>query len=239
MLLKEIERLREERDGLVDEIASTRRSGLSALRGPRREAAPVAGEKTAEEHATEARTMAADALRGVFGELLEDIRKQAGAAADAARDASAAAEQVRTAQEGARAAQERARIAEEETRRSSEIQRAADAERAGSKRLAARTMQDGRRPSKWSGSPKPRARRRPPPARRRRRRAPPRPRGPRRRVRRSRRRRSSAPLSRPRRRLPRGRIWSSWSVRSLRRWRNRSKSLLRGKSRRRRQATLS
>src|SRR5256885_9266161 len=75
MLLKEIERLREERDGLVDEIASTRRSGLSALRGPRREAAPVAGEKTAEEHATEARTMAAESLRRVFGELLKDIRK--------------------------------------------------------------------------------------------------------------------------------------------------------------------
>src|SRR5207253_9263570 len=39
MLIKEIERLREERDGLVDEIASNRRSGFSALRGPRRESA--------------------------------------------------------------------------------------------------------------------------------------------------------------------------------------------------------
>ena len=39
MLIKEIERLREERDGLADEIASNRRSGFSALRGPRRDAA--------------------------------------------------------------------------------------------------------------------------------------------------------------------------------------------------------
>src|SRR5207247_274662 len=90
MLIKEIERLREERDGLVDEIASNRRSGFSALRGPRRESA-AAPEKAPEETTAESRALAADALRGVFTELLEDIRRQAGTVADAAREASAPA----------------------------------------------------------------------------------------------------------------------------------------------------
>ena len=103
MLIKEIERLRGERDGLVDEIASTRRSGFSALRGPRREAAPPP-ETTPEEPTPDSRALAAEALRGVFTELLEDIRRQAGTVADAAREANAAAEQAKLAQEQAKAA---------------------------------------------------------------------------------------------------------------------------------------
>src|SRR5437773_10137922 len=90
ILIKEIERLREERDGLVDEIASNRRSGFSALRGPRREAQSPAPEKTVEETTPDSRALAAEALRGVFTELLEDIRRQAGTVADAAREANAA-----------------------------------------------------------------------------------------------------------------------------------------------------
>src|SRR5437879_4661821 len=131
LLTKEIERLREERDGLVDEIASNRRSGFSALRGPRREAqASTAAEKTVEETAPDSRALAAEALRGVFTELLEDIRRQAGTVADAAREANAAAAQAKTAQEQARVAQDEARSAQEEARRALETQRAAEAERA-------------------------------------------------------------------------------------------------------------
>src|SRR5437879_9240490 len=59
MLIKEIERLREERDGLVDEIASNRRSGCSALRGARREAqTSTAAEKTVDETAPDSRALA-------------------------------------------------------------------------------------------------------------------------------------------------------------------------------------
>src|SRR5438874_1086201 len=129
MLIKEIERLREERDSLVDEIASNRRSGFSALRGPRREAA-VPQEKVSEETTPDSRALAADALRGVFTELLEDIRRQAGTVADAAREANAAAAQAKTAQEQARVAQDEARAAQEEARRALEAQRAAEADRA-------------------------------------------------------------------------------------------------------------
>src|SRR5207248_835371 len=77
MLIKEIERLREERDSLADEIASNRRSGFSALRGPRREAA-VPQEKASEETTPDSRALAADALRGAITELLEDTRRPAG-----------------------------------------------------------------------------------------------------------------------------------------------------------------
>src|SRR5256884_6326383 len=129
MLIKEIERLREERDGLVDEIASNRRSGFSALRGPRRESA-AAPEKAPEETTAESRALAADALRGVFTELLEAIRRQAGTVADAARAANAAALQAKTAQEQARVAQDEARSAQEEARPALESQRAAEVERA-------------------------------------------------------------------------------------------------------------
>src|SRR5438309_2245058 len=131
ILIKEIERLREERDGLSDEIASSRRSGFSALRGPRREAAPPpVPEKAEEETSPDSRALAAEALRGVFTELLEDIRRQAGTVADAAREANAAAAQAKTAQEQARVAQDEARSAQEEARRALEAQRAAEAERA-------------------------------------------------------------------------------------------------------------
>src|SRR5437773_3334020 len=141
MLIKEIERLRGERDGLADEIASTRRSGFSALRGPRREAAPAVEEKTVEETTADSRALAAEALRGVFTELLEDIRKQAGTVADAAREANAAAEQARAAQQQAKAAQDEARSAQEEARRAVEAQRAAEAERSAAAARAAEQAQ--------------------------------------------------------------------------------------------------
>src|SRR5438552_1294928 len=141
MLIKEIERLREERDGLVDEIASNRRSGFSALRGPRRESA-APPEKAAGETTADSLELAADALRGVFTELLEDIRRQAGTVADAAREANAAAAQAKTAQEQARVAQDEARSAKEEARRALEAQRAAEAERAAE---AARVAEQAQR----------------------------------------------------------------------------------------------
>src|SRR5205814_1144024 len=75
------------------------------------------------------------ALRGVFTELLEDIRRQAGTVADAAREANAAAAQAKTAQEQARAAQE-------EARRALEAQRAAEADRASE---AARVAEQAQR----------------------------------------------------------------------------------------------
>jgi len=132
MLLKEIERLREERDGLVDEIASTRRSGISALRGPRRELAAAPQERSNEQSAAELRSMATEALRGVFTELLDDIRQEVRSAADIAREASLAAEQVRAGQDQARAAQEQAleelRRAQEELRTTA-AQRGAEQER--------------------------------------------------------------------------------------------------------------
>ena len=133
MLLKEIERLRDERDGLADEIASTRRSGISALRGPRRELAAAPQERSNEQSAAELRSMATEALRGVFTELLDDIRQEVRSAADIAREASLAAEQVRAGQDQARAAQEQAleelRRAQEELRSTAEAQRGAEQER--------------------------------------------------------------------------------------------------------------
>ncbi|MGH2472827.1 MAG: DivIVA domain-containing protein, partial [Candidatus Limnocylindria bacterium] len=142
LLIKEIERLRGERDGLVDEIASTRRSGFSALRGPRREAAPAPEATVEETAAPDSRALAAEALRGVFTELLEDIRRQAGTVADAAREANAAAEQAKAAQEQARVAQDEARSAQDEARRAVEAQRAAETERAAE---AARATEQAQR----------------------------------------------------------------------------------------------
>ena len=133
LLLKEVERLRDERDILVEEIASTRRGGLSALRGPRRELAPAAQEPAADLNPAEMRSMATEALRGVFTELLDDIRTEVRSAADIAREASLAAEQVRAAQGEARAAQEQAqedlRRAQEDLRNAAEAQRGAEQER--------------------------------------------------------------------------------------------------------------
>src|SRR5438874_2385560 len=147
MLIKEIERLREERDGLVDEIASNRRSGFSALRGPRRETAAVP-EKAPEETSPDSRALAADALRGVFTELLEDIRRQAGTVADAAREANAAAAQAKAAAEAVRAAEEAMRAAQEAARAAG-ADRAADAERAAQEveraTAAARAAEEARR----------------------------------------------------------------------------------------------
>ncbi len=65
VLLKEIERLRDERDQLQNEIAERRRSGISAV-APR----PV----TTDAAASEIRQLASEALRGLFQEIVDDIR---------------------------------------------------------------------------------------------------------------------------------------------------------------------
>lgn len=65
MLLKEIERLREERDALQEEIATRRRSGIAAV-APR----PLSSDAAA----AELRAVASEALRGLFQEIVEDIR---------------------------------------------------------------------------------------------------------------------------------------------------------------------
>ena len=83
LLLNEIERLREERDRLGEEIATARRGGISALRGPQRAVETPA--QAASESGPELRTAAAEALRSVLSEVLTQIRQEA-SAAEAARD---------------------------------------------------------------------------------------------------------------------------------------------------------
>ncbi|MDO8506188.1 MAG: DivIVA domain-containing protein, partial [Candidatus Limnocylindria bacterium] len=66
MLLKEIERLREERDSVQDEIATQRRSGIG----------PVASRSlTSDSVASELRSVASEALKGLFQEIVDDMRK--------------------------------------------------------------------------------------------------------------------------------------------------------------------
>ena len=65
MLLKEIERLRDDRDTLQDEIATQRRSGLAAVA-----ARPLSSDNVA----SELRSVASEALKGLFQEIVEDIR---------------------------------------------------------------------------------------------------------------------------------------------------------------------
>ncbi len=65
LLLKEIERLREERDSLENEIATHRRSGIAAV-APR----PLSTESAA----AELRAVASEALRGLFQEIVDDMR---------------------------------------------------------------------------------------------------------------------------------------------------------------------
>lgn len=65
MLLKEIERLREERDSVQDEIATQRRSGIG----------PVASRSlTSDSVASELRSVASEALKGLFQEIVDDLR---------------------------------------------------------------------------------------------------------------------------------------------------------------------
>lgn len=66
MLLKEIERLREERDSLQDEIATQRRSGISAV---------AARPLTSDTVASELRSVASEALKGLFQEIVDDMRR--------------------------------------------------------------------------------------------------------------------------------------------------------------------
>lgn len=65
VLLKEIERLRDERDQLQNEIADQRRSGIAAV-SPR----PL----TSDTAAQELRAVASEALRGLFQEIVDDMR---------------------------------------------------------------------------------------------------------------------------------------------------------------------
>jgi hypothetical protein len=74
MLLKEIERLRDERDQLQEEIAERRRGGIAAV-APR----PL----TSDAAATELRAVASEALRGLFQEIVDEIRTAPRAAAPA------------------------------------------------------------------------------------------------------------------------------------------------------------
>ena len=66
MLLKEIERLREERDSLQDDIAAQRRSGISAV---------AARPLTSDTVASELRSVASEALKGLFQEIVDDMRR--------------------------------------------------------------------------------------------------------------------------------------------------------------------
>ncbi len=65
LLLKEIDRLREERDALENEIATHRRSGIAAV-SPR----PLSSDAAA----AELRAVASEALRGLFQEIVDDIK---------------------------------------------------------------------------------------------------------------------------------------------------------------------
>jgi hypothetical protein len=65
MLLKEIERLRDERDQLQDEIATQRRSGIAAV-APR----PLSSDAATQE----LRAVASEALKGLFQEIVDDMR---------------------------------------------------------------------------------------------------------------------------------------------------------------------
>ncbi len=65
LLLTEIERLRDERDQLENEIAERRRGGIAAV-APR----PI----TTDAAASEIRQLASEALRGLFQEIVDDIR---------------------------------------------------------------------------------------------------------------------------------------------------------------------
>lgn len=65
VLLKEIERLRDERDSLQNDIADQRRSGIQAV-APRPLTSDIA--------ASELRAVASEALRGLFQEIVDDMR---------------------------------------------------------------------------------------------------------------------------------------------------------------------
>src|SRR5437588_234353 len=80
-----------------------------AVGTPRTERAP-------EQSSAELRGLAADALRGIFVELLDDVRRQASTATDAARSATAAAHEAKAAEIETRAAEAGAARAAEERR---------------------------------------------------------------------------------------------------------------------------
>src|SRR2546426_3522749 len=75
VLMKEVQRLRDERDSLQDEIATLRRGGLAPV--PRQAPVPEAPS------AGELRAAAADAMRSVVDEIPSEVRGQAAASAPA------------------------------------------------------------------------------------------------------------------------------------------------------------
>src|SRR5438093_1279127 len=77
MLLKEVQRLRDERDSLQDEIATLRRGSLTSV--PR--AAPVVEAPSS----ADLKTAAAEAMRSVFEELLAEMRSRIAQEAPAPR----------------------------------------------------------------------------------------------------------------------------------------------------------
>jgi FtsZ-binding cell division protein ZapB len=72
VLMKEVQRLRDERDALQDEMATLRRGGLAPVP---RQAPPVEAPSAAD-----LRAAAADAMRSVFDEILGEMRTRAAAA---------------------------------------------------------------------------------------------------------------------------------------------------------------
>jgi hypothetical protein len=71
VLMKEVQRLRDERESLQDEIATLRRGGLAPVPRP---APPVEAPS-----ASDLRAAAADAMRSVFDEILSEMRSRAAA----------------------------------------------------------------------------------------------------------------------------------------------------------------
>lgn len=72
VLMKEVQRLRDERDSLQDEIATLRRGGIAAV--PRPAPAP---EPTS---AADLKAAAAEAMRSIFDEIVQEMRGRAAAA---------------------------------------------------------------------------------------------------------------------------------------------------------------
>ncbi len=72
LLLKEVERLRDERDALMEEVAHTRRGGIAAVaprRGPTTESADASS-------SSELRSLATEALRSMFKGIVEDLVRE-------------------------------------------------------------------------------------------------------------------------------------------------------------------
>src|SRR3989442_8666284 len=76
VLMKEVQRLRDERDQLQEDIATLRRGGIAAVPPP---APPVEAPPAAD-----LKAVAAEAMRSVFDEIVQEMRGRAAPAAPAA-----------------------------------------------------------------------------------------------------------------------------------------------------------